>query len=90
MVAAATSRLDRRLNVHFDFTHSDVVVLTLIVIVTCPIKLEHTSCMIIFNNQCYGVDCFDHYKTSDYQRIKRRIDSGYVGHTKFKETRTGD
>ena len=30
-----------------------MVVFTLIVIATCLIKLEHISCMIVFNDQCY-------------------------------------
>ena len=88
--AAAISRLDHRLNKNYDFKHSYVVVLTLIDIVTCPIKLEHTYFMIMCNDQCYDFDNFDLYKTSEHKLIKRRIDSGYDRNTKFKVSRTGE
>ena len=46
--------------------------------------------MVIFNDQCYDFDDFDCYKISKYGRIKRWIGSGYNGHTKFKDPRTGE
>ena len=89
MAASVTSRLDRRFNAHYDLTYSNMVVLILIDIETCPIKLEHKVCMVICNDQYYGFDGFDHYKTSEYKRINRRIDSGYNEHMKFEDPRIG-
>ena len=62
MAAATTSRPDCHLNAHYDMERSDMVVLTLLDIVTCPINLNHIDFMVIFNNQCDDSDDFDCYK----------------------------
>ena len=59
MADDTASCLDQRLNANYYFTHSDVVVLTLIDIETFTIKLEHIYCMVILNDRCYDFDDFD-------------------------------
>ena len=58
MVTSAASRLDRFSNDNYDFTYSNMVVITLIEIASYPINLEHTECMVIFNDQCYDFEYF--------------------------------
>ena len=53
MATRAISRLDCCVEADFYFTQGDEVVLTLIDIITYPIKLEATDCIVIFNDQCY-------------------------------------
>ena len=62
MAATANFRLDRRFDANYDFTHSDMVMLTFIDIITFPIKAEHIDYMAIYNYQCYDSDDFDCYK----------------------------
>ena len=46
-------------------------------IITCPIRQEVTSSMVVFNNQCYDKTSFERYKAQEEAQNQRRLDSGY-------------
>ena len=71
-----TTRLYERLDPAFDYTNHDVIVETLLDVIKCPIALEISDMMIVFNDQCYDVILFDGYKADEYVKSKRRTDSG--------------
>ena len=72
----------------YDFTRGDEIVLTLSDLIKCPILLEASFDMIVFNNQCYNTQSFMHHKQGKMCRNKRRISSGYSGQTRLKDHRT--
>ena len=87
--ASVLARINARINVEHDFTRGDEIILTLHGLVTCPILLEPSHDMIIFNNHCYDKESFLHYKQGEMRRNERRIASGYHGQTRLKDPRTG-
>ena len=49
----ALQQLDSRLTPEIDFTRHDEITFSLLDAITCPIRLEITDEMIIFNHQYY-------------------------------------
>ena len=54
-----TSRLDTRLVLEINFTVKDDAILALVDMAKCPIALDISNEMIIFNNQCYDREIFE-------------------------------
>ena len=80
------SRLDTRVHSEYNYTNDDAVIDTLTEIITCPLVLEVTCPMLIFNNQCYETNAFDQYLLSENRRKDQFLDSGYRSDTvKFKD-----
>ena len=78
-----TSRLYERLDPAFDYTNHDVIVETLLDVITCPISIDISDMMIVFNDQCYDVILFDGYKKDEYEKSQRLTSSGYP--SRFKD-----
>ena len=83
-----TSWLNERIHPAYDYTNHDVIVESLLDIVKCPIAIEVSDLMILFNDQCYDVLQFDQYKADEYTRNQIRTSSGYP--SRFKDPRTGE
>ena len=90
MNTPSISRLDCRVEVDFDFTHIDEVVLTLFNIFTCPIKLESTYYMLTLNDHWYNLQYFARCRTLEYGCIDKCKDSGYRTKMHFKDLHTGE
>ena len=62
--------LNDRVDATIDYTIGDAIIDQLATLITCPIKLEDTPMMIIFNDQCYDYLDFDRHQQNEY-RISR-------------------
>ena len=85
------SRLDARIEADYDYTHGDAVIDTLNEIITCPLVLDVTCPMLIFNNQCYETNAFDQFLLSENARKELYLQSGYRrDRIKFRDPRTSE
>ena len=76
-------QLDSRLTQDVDFTPRDEITFSLLDIVTCPIRMEITDTMIIFNYQYYDQVCFDKHERSE------AVHNQKYGTFHLKDPRTG-
>ena len=82
--------LDQRLQPDFNYTKRDKLIDSMIDMITCPIKMEITEQMAIFNNQCYDVQCFYYHRNQCHRKNQRRAQSNYTTNINiFKDPRTG-
>ena len=72
-----TDRLSNRVNAEEDFTLRDEIMLAFEDLIKCPILLDNSSEMIIFNLQCYDKQSFDTYKQGEEERNRNLEESGY-------------
>ena len=87
MAQEQTDRLSRRVDPAHDFTYRDELMITLEDLIKCPILLDTSDDMIIFNLQCYDKASFETHKRNEQARNRIREDSGYSDFT-LKDPRT--
>ena len=75
------SRLCTRIVPELDFTVHDDTVLSLVEIVKCPIVLDVTDTMCIFNNNCYDRPNFDKYRCA---AVRDNVAFGNSGYTDWQ------
>ena len=68
--------LDSRLTPNIDYTRRDEITFSLMDAIKCPISLEISDKMILFNNQFYDCDNFDSHRTSETSLNERRLRRG--------------
>ena len=76
-------QLDSRLTPEIDFTCRDEITFSLLDAISCPIRLERTDDLIIFNHQYYNQVCFDRHERADTSHNHSH------GTDRFKDPRTG-
>ena len=89
-----STRLNRRIVEHLDFTNEDEALLALVDMVKCPLALDTADNMIIFNSHCYDNFYFEVIRTEASDRIVGFQESGYRRNdrrcTHMKDPRTGE
>ena len=73
---------------NIDYTRRDEIVFGLMDVIKCPVMLDTTERMVIFNDQLYDREAFEHHRTNEAQRNTRRLNSGYTN-AQLKCPRTG-
>ena len=79
----ALQQLDSRLTPEIDFTRRDEITFSLLDTITCPIRLERTNDMIIFNHQYYDQVCFNRHERDETTHNHNH------GTYRLKDPRTG-
>ena len=84
--------LEDRLHLEVDYTFRDDVIFTLLEVTKCPIMLESSHDMILFNNHLYDRFSFDEHRKNESIRNQRKSSSGYRGDdaNRLKDPRTGE
>ena len=86
----ALSNLNNCLFPGVDFTCRDEITFDLVDIMKCPILLESSGDMVIFNQQFYDRESFDSHRRMEQTDDERRIRRGDVDHvSRLKDPRTG-
>ena len=86
----ALSNLDNCLFPGVNFTHWDEITFDLVDIIKCPILLESSGNMVIFNQQFYDRESFDSHQRMEQTNEERSIRRGDVDHVScLKDPRTG-
>ena len=83
--------LDSRLTPNIDYTRRDKITFSLMDAITCPISMEITDHMIIFNHQYYDRTSFDIHRGAETLLNERRVRSGTIrqDEIRLKDPRTG-
>ena len=79
----AQHNLDFRLSSNIDYTHRDEITFSLLDVIKCPIALETTDNMIIFNHQFYNRETFEQHCRNETSRVLDHTE------TRLKDPRTG-
>ena len=65
MTTSNNINLDDRLTPAIDYTRRDEIIFSLVNIITCPIVLEATDDMVIFNHHFYDRNAFDQHRRNE-------------------------
>ena len=88
-----STRLNRRIVEHLDFTNEDEALLALVDMVKCPLALDTADNMIIFNSHCYDNEYFEVIRSEAADKNVGFQESGYRRNdrrcTHMKDPRTG-
>ena len=83
------SSFDVLVNPPLAYTRRDEVITSLMDQVKCPITLDTSDTMIIFNDQLYDSDAFEQHRLHEQSQNQRRLDSGYdSSYCRLKDPRT--
>ena len=84
--------LNTRLTPTIDYTRRDEIIFDIMDMIKCPIYLDTTDDMIIFNHQFYDNDSFGQHRHNESQRNNSRRRSGYRRAEDYclKDPRTGE
>ena len=77
MTTSNTINLDNCLTPTIDYSHQDEIIFNLVGITTCPIVLEVTDDMVIFNHHLYDRTAFDQLCRNELRASQQRLTSGY-------------
>ena len=92
MTTPDSNNLNERLTPQIDYTHRDEIIFRFVDITTCPIEMETTDDMIIFNHQFYDRTAFDRHHRNKLRASSARLSSGYEENStnnRFKDSKTG-
>ena len=90
MTNISSVNLDQRLQPEFDYTRRDELINGMMDMITCPIKIESTERVEIFNNRFYDVATFNRYCSECFWKNQRRQQSNYTTNINIlKDPRTG-
>ena len=71
-----------------NYTHHDEIIYGIMDIIKCPILLESSDLMVMFNNQLYNREAFEHHRQTESAQNTRCRSSGY-NNPRLKFPRTG-
>ena len=75
----ANPDLESRLTTTIDYTRRDEITFSLMDTIKCPISLDISNNMVLFNHQFYDRPNFDSHHTSETRLNERRVQSGEIG-----------
>ena len=84
--------LDSPLNAAIDYTRRDEITFSLMDTIKCPISLDYSENMVLFNHQFYDRTNFDSHRSSETRLNERRIRLGQISRdgARLKDPRTGE
>ena len=79
----AHRHLDTRLTPNIEYTRRDEITFSLIDAIKCPISLEITDQMILFNNQFYDRQNFDSHRGAETRLNQVRVGEVIFGKMRY-------